>query len=60
MLMLTALRICRSAMDMLMMMVFILTLVSAQMILGIIDHSREQGMKMLIGQLENKAIITKG
>ena len=43
----------------LMMMVFILTLVSAQMILGIIDHSREQGMKMLIGQLENKAIITK-
>lgn len=43
----------------LMMMVLILTLVSAQMILGIIDHSREQGMKMLIGQLENKAIITK-
>ena len=43
----------------LMMMVFILTLVSAQMILGIIDHSREQGMKILIGQLENKAIITK-
>lgn len=43
----------------LMMMVFILTLVSAQMILGIIDYSREQGMKMLIGQLENKAIITK-
>ena len=43
----------------LMMMVFILTLVSAQMILGIIDNSREQGMKMLIGQLENKAIITK-
>ena len=43
----------------LMMMVFVLTLVSAHMILGIIDHSREQGMKMLIGQLENKAIITK-
>lgn len=43
----------------LMMMVFILSLVSGQMILGIIDHSREQGMKMLIGQLENKAIITK-
>lgn len=43
----------------LMMMVFILSLVSAQMILGIIDHSREQGMQMLIGQLENKAIITK-
>lgn len=43
----------------LMMMVFILTLVSAQMILGIINHSREQGMQMLIGQLENKAIITK-
>ena len=43
----------------LMMMVFILSLVSGQMILGIIDHSREQGMQMLIGQLENKAIITK-
>lgn len=43
----------------LMMMVFILSLVSAQMILGVIDHSRKQGMKMLIGQLENKAIITK-
>lgn len=43
----------------LMMMVFILSLVSGQMILGIINHSREQGMKMLIGQLENKAIITK-
>lgn len=43
----------------LMMMVFILSLVSGQMILGIINHSREQGMQMLIGQLENKAIITK-
>lgn len=43
----------------LMMMVFILSLVSAQMILGIIDHSKNQGMQMLIGQLENKAIITK-
>lgn len=43
----------------LMMMVFILTLVSGQMILGIIHHSRDQGMQMLIGQLENKAIITK-
>lgn len=43
----------------LMMMVFILSLVSGQMILGIIDHSRKQGMQMLIGQLENKAIITK-
>lgn len=43
----------------LMMMVFILTLVSGQMILGIIHHSRNQGMQMLIGQLENKAIITK-
>lgn len=43
----------------LMMMVFILSLVSGQMILGVIDHSRNQGMKMLIGQLENKAIITK-
>ena len=41
------------------MMVFILTLVSGQMILGIIHHSRDQGMQMLIGQLENKAIITK-
>lgn len=41
------------------MMVFILSLVSGQMILGIINHSREQGMQMLIGQLENKAIITK-
>lgn len=43
----------------LMMMVFILSLVSGQMILGIINHSREQGMQMLIGQLENKGIITK-
>lgn len=43
----------------LMMMVFILSLVSGQMILGIINHSREQGMQMLIGQLENKVIITK-
>lgn len=43
----------------LMMMVFILSLVSAQMILGIIHHSKDQGMQMLIGQLENKAIITK-
>lgn len=43
----------------LMMMIFILSLVSGQMILGIINHSREQGMQMLIGQLENKAIITK-
>ena len=43
----------------LMMMVFILSLVSGQMILGIIHHSRDQGMQMLIGQLENKAIITK-
>lgn len=43
----------------LMMMVFILSLVSGQMILGIINHSRKQGMQMLIGQLENKAIITK-
>lgn len=43
----------------LMMMVFILSLVSGQMILGSINHSREQGMQMLIGQLENKAIITK-
>lgn len=43
----------------LMMMVFILSLVSGQMILGIINHSREQGMQMLIGPLENKAIITK-
>lgn len=43
----------------LMVMVFILSLVSGQMILGIINHSREQGMQMLIGQLENKAIITK-
>ncbi|WP_295094403.1 ATP-binding cassette domain-containing protein [uncultured Catenibacterium sp.] len=43
----------------LMMMMFILSLVSGQMILGIIDHSRKQGMQMLIGQLENKAIITK-
>ena len=43
----------------LIMMVFILSLVSGQMILGIINHSREQGMQMLIGQLENKAIITK-
>ena len=43
----------------LMMMVFILTLVSGQMILGIIHHSKDQGMQMLIGQLENKAIITK-
>lgn len=43
----------------LMMMVFILTLVSGQMILGIIHHSRDQGMQMLIEQLENKAIITK-
>lgn len=43
----------------LMMMVFILSLVSEQMILGIIHHSKDQGMQMLIGQLENKAIITK-
>lgn len=43
----------------LMMMVFILSLVSGQMILGIINHSKDQGMQMLIGQLENKAIITK-
>lgn len=43
----------------LMMMVFILSLLSGQMILGIIHHSKDQGMQMLIGQLENKAIITK-
>lgn len=43
----------------LMMMVFILSLVSGQMILGIIHHSKDQGMQMLVGQLENKAIITK-
>ena len=43
----------------LMMMVFILSLVSGQMILGIIHHSKDQGMQLLIGQLENKAIITK-
>lgn len=43
----------------LIMMVFILSLVSGQMILGIIHHSKDQGMQMLIGQLENKAIITK-
>ena len=43
----------------LMMMVFILSLVSGQMILGIIHHSKDQGMQMLIGQFENKAIITK-
>ncbi len=43
----------------LMMMVFILSLVSGQMILGIIHYSKDQGMQMLIGQLENKAIITK-
>lgn len=43
----------------LMMMVFILSLVSGQMILGIIHHSKDQGMQMLIGQLENKTIITK-
>lgn len=43
----------------LMMMVFILSLVSGQMILGIIHLSKDQGMQMLIGQLENKAIITK-
>lgn len=43
----------------LMMMVFILSLVSGQMILGIIHHSKDQGMQMLIGQLENKVIITK-
>lgn len=43
----------------LMMMVFILSLVSGQMILDIIHHSKDQGMQMLIGQLENKAIITK-
>lgn len=43
----------------LMMMVFILSLVSGQMILGIIHHSKDQGMQMLIGQLENKSIITK-
>lgn len=43
----------------LMMMIFILSLVSGQMILGIIHHSKDQGMQMLIGQLENKAIITK-
>lgn len=43
----------------LMMMVFLLSLVSGQMILGIIHHSKDQGMQMLIGQLENKAIITK-
>lgn len=46
-------------MHVLMMMVFILSLVSGQMILGIIHHSKDQGMQMLIGQLENKAIITK-
>ena len=43
----------------LMMMVFILSLGGGEMILGIIHHSKDQGMQMLIGQLENKAIITK-
>lgn len=43
----------------LMLMVFVLSFISAQMMMGIISYSRNQGMQTLIGQLENKAIITK-
>lgn len=43
----------------LLLMVFVLSLVSCQVMTGIIRNSKKQAMQMLVGQLENKAIITK-
>ena len=43
----------------LLLMVFVLSLVSFQVMTGIIHNSKKQAMQMLVGQLENKAIITK-
>lgn len=43
----------------LLLMVFVLSLVSCQVMTGIIHNSKKQAMQMLVGQLENKAIITK-
>ncbi len=43
----------------LLLMVFVLSLVSCQIMTGIIHNSKKQAMQMLVGQLENKAIITK-
>ena len=48
-----------SFMYVLLLMVFILSLVSCQVMTGIIHKSKKQAMQMLVGQLENKAIITK-
>ena len=43
----------------LLLMVFVLSLVSCQVMTEIIHNSKKQAMQMLVGQLENKAIITK-
>lgn len=43
----------------LLLMVFVLSLVSCQVMTGIIHNSKKQAMQTLVGQLENKAIITK-
>ena len=43
----------------LLLMFFVLSLVSCQVMTGIIHNSKKQAMQMLVGQLENKAIITK-
>ena len=43
----------------LLLMVFVLSLVSCQVMAGIIHNSKKQAMQMLVGKLENKAIITK-
>lgn len=48
-----------SFMYVLLLMVFVLSLVSCQVMTGIIHNSKKQEMQMLVGQLENKAIITK-
>ena len=48
-----------SFMYVLLLMVFVLSLVSCQVMTGIIHNSKKQAMQMLVGQLENKAIITK-
>lgn len=48
-----------SFMYVLLLMVFVLSLVSCQVMTGIIHNSKKQAMQILVGQLENKAIITK-
>lgn len=48
-----------SFMYVLLLMVFVLSLVPCQVMTGIIHNSKKQAMQMLVGQLENKAIITK-